>query len=74
MTARRHNIQQVYASDSFGRDLVLLGSVQTVFKNGKDLESPFAAHVVVEGSSHDIGEPRLSFMQVFAVSLTPTTT
>jgi hypothetical protein len=70
VTARRHGILQVYASDKSGRDLVLLGSVQTVFRNGKDLESPFACRILVDQSSHEAGEPRLSLMQVFAVCRT----
>jgi hypothetical protein len=65
----KHFILQVFTSDAAHRDLVILGSVNLDFKNGKSLVSPFASHVIIDKSSDEAGSPRLSFMQLFAVRL-----
>lgn len=68
VNSRQHSISRVFAGDDKGLELVLLGAVKTGFKNGQVLDSPFACHVTVDASSAESGDPRLKFMEVFAVS------
>ncbi|KAK1761941.1 hypothetical protein QBC33DRAFT_502148 [Phialemonium atrogriseum] len=68
VNSRQHSISRVFAGDDKGLELVLLGAVKTGFKNGQVLDSPFACHITVDASSAKSGDPRLKFMEVFAVS------
>lgn len=67
---REHRVLQVFTSHENRLDLVVLGTLNTGFKNGNFLDSPFASHMIIEESSIDSGDPRLRRMQVFAVSHT----
>jgi len=58
----------VFSNDQSGRDLMLIGSVKMLFVNGKHLDMQFSAELIVDAASHEAGKPRLSLMQVFAVS------
>ena len=68
MASRHHTVLQVFVNDSAGHDLTVLGELKQVFTNGKELTAQWASHLVVDSDSHAAGNPRLSFMQVFAVS------
>ncbi|RSL96333.1 hypothetical protein CDV31_013511 [Fusarium ambrosium] len=63
VTLRRHTISEGFAAEGEPSELVLLGSVHMEVVNGKSLDCPFAVRVKVE--SHT-GQPRISFMEVFA--------
>lgn len=69
VASRHHTVLQVFVHDSDGHDLTLLGELTQAFTNGKELTAQFAAHLVIDAESHAAGNPRLSLMQVFAVSL-----
>jgi hypothetical protein len=47
---------------------MVLGSVKMTLANGKDLDMQFASRFVVDEISHKVNNPRLSLVQVFAVS------
>ncbi|KAH6990181.1 hypothetical protein EDB80DRAFT_882189 [Ilyonectria destructans] len=63
---REHRVLQVFTSHENRLELVVLGTLNTGFKNGNFLDSPFASHMTIEESSIDSGDPRLRRMQVFA--------
>ncbi|EXF79117.1 hypothetical protein CFIO01_09514 [Colletotrichum fioriniae PJ7] len=74
VTLRRHSISKAFASieskDTISRtELVLLGSVYMNFVNGKSLNSPFAAHIIIGSSTLALAEPRIEFMEVFSLWL-----
>ena len=68
IAGRRHNIFKVFVNDKEGHDLFLLGKVRMDLRNGKNVDSDFTAHILVDAESHASGSPRISLMQVFAVS------
>ncbi|KAJ0306620.1 hypothetical protein COL5a_005986 [Colletotrichum fioriniae] len=39
------------------------------FVNGKSLNSPFAAHIIIGSSTLALSEPRIDFMEVFSLGL-----
>ncbi|KAM5346051.1 hypothetical protein ACJ41O_009056 [Fusarium nematophilum] len=67
VTLRRHTISEGFAAQGEPSELVLIGSVYMEVVNGKSLDCPFAVRVKVE--SHK-GQPRISYMEVFARVLT----
>lgn len=68
VASRYHTVSQVFVNDSDAHDLTLLGELKQAFTNGKELTAQFAAHLVIDAESHAAGKPRLSLMEVFAVS------
>lgn len=65
--SRHHTVQRVYVNDEAGCDLMVLGRVKMLFRNGKDLEMEFAGRLLLDAESQTGGQPRLKMMQVFAV-------
>lgn len=61
------------SSSSISRteELVVLGSAHVDFVNGKSLDAPFAAHIVLERGSPSGQAPlaklRVGFMEIFSV-------
>lgn len=66
--SRHHTVQRVYVNDEAGCDLMVLGRVKMLFRNGKDLEMEFAGRLLLDAESQTGGQPRLKMMQVFADS------
>jgi hypothetical protein len=65
--ARRHQVLQVFTNDREGHDLMIIGVVKMTLWNGESLEMQFASRFVVDDSSVESNDPRLSLVQVFAV-------
>ncbi|CAK7205233.1 hypothetical protein SEUCBS139899_008000 [Sporothrix eucalyptigena] len=67
---RRHTIERVFGSAD-GREVMLIGSLDTTLKNGRSLVVPFTAHVNVVRQDGDT--PRIQMMHVYADSAPLTT-
>lgn len=52
---------KVFANDKSGQDLVVLGKVKMDLRNGKVVESDFAANIILQGD-------KIDSMQIYAVS------
>ncbi|KAH9821430.1 snoaL-like domain-containing protein [Teratosphaeria destructans] len=65
VSARRHTIQRVYVHDDVAQDLMALGTVEMVLRNGDSRVSKFAARLVINAESHAAKQPRLNLMEVF---------
>lgn len=68
--SRRHTIERVFGStgaDIGSQEIMLIGSLDTKFKNGQSLVVPFTAHAEVVGAASEA--PRIKMMRVYAVSL-----
>ncbi|KAM5359773.1 hypothetical protein ACJZ2D_014206 [Fusarium nematophilum] len=68
VTSRRHTVTKAFAISGEPRELVLLGSVQMVLINGASATSPFANHVKIARPDYASGQPRISYMEVYADS------
>ena len=56
----------MYACSEAADDLVLIGTVRWTFKDGRELDGPFAARALVDQSNH---ASKLRLYQGWAVSL-----
>lgn len=65
---RKHAISRAFAGREGAQELVLLGSVRMKLINGKSVDSGFASHVKLETGAASSAQPRMAFMEVFAVS------
>lgn len=63
---RRHHISRVYIRDAESRDLLLLGELDAVLRNGKHMHQEFCAWAVVDERS-SVDSPKLSSYQVWMV-------
>lgn len=76
MTSRKHTLSKVFAGrgDTDTEELVLFGSVRmtTLSKGEESHDSAFVAHVKLKlgSSSSSAAQPRMSSMEVYAVSFT----
>lgn len=66
VSSRRHSVFKVFVNDAAGHELVVLGKLNQVMINGKELVLPFTGHLVVDAESHAAGTPRLKHMQAYA--------
>jgi hypothetical protein len=67
IASRRHTISLVYAHDAKGTDLMLVAVNTTGLKNGRTVTGEFTARIIVDQHSLDRGQPRLRYVQVWAV-------
>lgn len=67
VASRRHTISRVYAHDADCTDFTILAVNTTGLKNGESVTGEFAARLVVDKESCDKGQPRLKYVQVWAV-------
>lgn len=50
--------------------MVLIGSVHMEFTDGKGLDSTFSCHIKLRPPHPELRQPRIGFMEVYAVSCT----
>lgn len=67
VASRRHTISRVYAHDVDGTDFMILAVNTTGLKNGKSVTGEFTARIIVDQESLNRGQPRLKYVQVWAV-------
>ncbi|KAH8652913.1 hypothetical protein BGZ61DRAFT_541771 [Ilyonectria robusta] len=65
-TSRKHTVTKVFSNNGEPRELVLLGSVRTGLMNGTSIASPFANHIKTQRPDYASGQPRISYMEVYA--------
>lgn len=64
---RRHTIKRVYAHDADGTDLMILAVNTTGLKDGQSVTGDFTARIIVDQESLSREQPRLKYVQVWAV-------
>ncbi|KAH7159415.1 hypothetical protein B0J13DRAFT_432830 [Dactylonectria estremocensis] len=69
VSSRSHTISKVFAGGAKSPELALLGAVNMGFTNGKGVTSPFAVHIKLTDLNAPPSQLRITFMEVFAVSL-----
>ncbi|CAK7237536.1 hypothetical protein SBRCBS47491_010010 [Sporothrix bragantina] len=62
MSQRKHTILRAFGSTD-GREIILIGQVDTTLINDKQLSVPWTAHMEVVGPDTD--SPQVSFMRVY---------
>lgn len=67
VASRRHTISRVYVNDAEGTDLMLVAVNTTGLKNGRSVTGEFTARIIVDQQSLDREQPRLRYVQVWAV-------
>jgi hypothetical protein len=65
VTARRHDISKVYASDAEGTDLLMIGKMDATVPNGNVAEVSFVGRFVTEKTN---GGLRVKLYQAWSVS------
>ncbi|KAK5156784.1 hypothetical protein LTS14_004997 [Recurvomyces mirabilis] len=66
--SRRHVVQRVYAGGSDAEDLMLHGVLtQTIRGNGREVQIPFAARMVLQPGSRQTSSPKIQLYQAWAV-------
>jgi hypothetical protein len=71
VTSRKHTLSKVFAGNEDSEELAVFGTVQMTVAKGESLDSEFVAHVKLGSStSPSAAQPRISSMEVYAVSST----
>ncbi|KAF7133926.1 hypothetical protein CNMCM5793_005392 [Aspergillus hiratsukae] len=70
VTSRKHTLSKVFSGhgDKDTEELVLFGSVRMTLSKGESHDSAFVAHIKLKSSAFSAIQPRISSMEVYAIT------
>ncbi|KAJ5532320.1 hypothetical protein N7494_008872 [Penicillium frequentans] len=68
VTSRRHTLSKVFAGHGDKEELAVFGTVRMTFAKRQSQDSEFVAHVKLESSGSSATQPRISSMEVYAIT------